>query len=206
MSISYASQKQTTEFIAQVVRALPSLDPDIMQGWIENPKSLREELAGVLCPPKVTIPIWTTLTLGTLKNADTACRCLKEVGCSIHRFGEGVIDRVDFSESEFKVKLVRVTPRELGLNDYALTHEVYDAAERHNLVRCPGEVGVQLCLVYCPTTNDSINIAMHGVWISEILGPVQFYIHSSQKQCVLGGISADKKHRIDEHFIFVDPR
>ncbi|MBI2096177.1 MAG: hypothetical protein HYT43_00905 [Candidatus Taylorbacteria bacterium] len=42
--------KQDREFQAQVLRALPLVEADVKQGWIENPKSLGRQLENVLCP------------------------------------------------------------------------------------------------------------------------------------------------------------
>lgn len=44
--------KQTARFISAVSANLPELDADVMQGWIQNPKSLQEILACALCPPR----------------------------------------------------------------------------------------------------------------------------------------------------------
>ncbi|MCC7004621.1 hypothetical protein IT397_01765 [Candidatus Nomurabacteria bacterium] len=43
---------QTARFLAAVTTCMPPIPSEIMQGWIENPKSLRNALAEALCPPE----------------------------------------------------------------------------------------------------------------------------------------------------------
>lgn len=42
---------QTAKFLGCVAQAMPEMPSDIMQGWIENPKSLKKILSEALCPP-----------------------------------------------------------------------------------------------------------------------------------------------------------
>lgn len=43
--------KQVAKLIARIAENLPEMSSDIMQGWIENPKSLKNALHRALCPP-----------------------------------------------------------------------------------------------------------------------------------------------------------
>lgn len=43
---------QERELLARTIRALPVMDSDVKQGWIENPASLGRILSRSLCPPK----------------------------------------------------------------------------------------------------------------------------------------------------------
>jgi hypothetical protein len=47
---------QTARFLAAVATCMPSLQGDVMQGWIDNPNALKKVLAGALCPPQVEEP------------------------------------------------------------------------------------------------------------------------------------------------------
>lgn len=47
---------QTARFLAAVATCMPSLQGDVMQGWIDNPKALKKALAGALCSPDVEKP------------------------------------------------------------------------------------------------------------------------------------------------------
>ncbi len=44
--------RQTAKFLAIVGENMPELSGDVMQGWIENPKSLQKALKDSLCPPE----------------------------------------------------------------------------------------------------------------------------------------------------------
>lgn len=51
MSKTYHTQ--TARFIAAIAEAMPiNIRADVMQGWIENPKALREALFEALCSPE----------------------------------------------------------------------------------------------------------------------------------------------------------
>ena len=41
---------QVAKLVARIAENLPEMSPDVMQGWIENPKALQKFLTG-LCPP-----------------------------------------------------------------------------------------------------------------------------------------------------------
>lgn len=43
----------TAKFLGCIAQAMPEMPSDIMQGWIENPKSLKKILSEALCPPEV---------------------------------------------------------------------------------------------------------------------------------------------------------
>lgn len=40
--------KQELELVARILENLPVMSPDVMQGWIENPKSLKQFLSGLV--------------------------------------------------------------------------------------------------------------------------------------------------------------
>jgi hypothetical protein len=42
---------QTAQFLASIAIHMPTIPPEVMQGWIENPTSLRQALDRALCPP-----------------------------------------------------------------------------------------------------------------------------------------------------------
>jgi len=47
--------KQDREFLARLLRALPTMDRNVKQGWIENLLSLSRALISALCPPVVKV-------------------------------------------------------------------------------------------------------------------------------------------------------
>ena len=149
MSKTYHTQ--TARFIAAIADAMPSdLSGELMQGWIENPKALRKVLSGALCPPQSesNFPIWKTVKVGTLNDVTTARQQLKAAGIKISKWGDDILGRVTFEDTEATLDLGRVSVKELGLETGATTAEVYAAAKRHGLSLCPAEVAPQLWLQY----------------------------------------------------------
>jgi hypothetical protein len=148
MSKTYHTQ--TARFIAAIADAMPSDVPaDVMQGWIERPKVLRKALTEALCPPHETnFQTWKQVTVGNLGNAKTARKQLKAAGIKIGNWGDDILGRATLEDAEATLDLVRVSVKELGLEDGATTAEIYAAAERHGLSLCPAEVAPQLWLQY----------------------------------------------------------
>ena len=146
MSKTY--HNQTARFIAAIADAMPSDVPaDVMQDWIENPEALRNALTEALCPPHETnFPTWKKVTVGNLGNAKKARKKLEIHGIKVSSWGDDILNRMEFEETETSIDLVRVSVKGLGLKDGATTAEIYAAAERHGLSLCPAEVAPQLWL------------------------------------------------------------
>lgn len=62
---------QTAKFLAKVAENMPALPADIMQGWIENPKALREVLEKNLMPVRENVQVSADIA-GTNSNIATA--------------------------------------------------------------------------------------------------------------------------------------
>ncbi len=52
MSNQNTYHNQTAKFLSTIAQSMPEVSADVMQGWIENPKSLQKTLAEALCPPE----------------------------------------------------------------------------------------------------------------------------------------------------------
>lgn len=50
MSKTNIYHHQTGKFLATIAQSMPEVSVDAMQGWIENPKGLKEALMVALCP------------------------------------------------------------------------------------------------------------------------------------------------------------
>jgi len=78
--------RQTAKFLAVIGENMPELSGDVMQGWIENPKSVQKVLKEAFCPPEVIseFKVWKTIKLGTgLKTADDFRKAIKHGGMKI---------------------------------------------------------------------------------------------------------------------------
>ena len=145
--------RQTAKFIATVCQNLPEISADVMQGWIENPKTLQKVLLNALCPPETTseLKAWKTIKLGTgLQTADDFRRALKDGGFRIGDRGNDILGKSAFTMAteETEVDLVVVSVAELGFETGAYCEGIYKRAQELELELCPPEVGPQLRLQY----------------------------------------------------------
>ncbi len=93
-----------------------------------------------------TFPTWKTVTVGNLGSAQEARKRLEDAGIRIGDWGDDILERATFEDTETPLDLVRVLVKELGLEDGATTAQIYAAAESHNLSLCPAEAAPQLWL------------------------------------------------------------
>ncbi len=93
-------------------------------------------------------PIWKTVTIGNLGDVKTARQRLKDSGIELCRDASFILETMTFNDTEVILDLVRVSAKELGLENCWRTEEIYAAAERHGLSLCPAEVAPQLWLTY----------------------------------------------------------
>ena len=154
------------EFVAQVIRALPSMDSEIKQGWIENPRGLSKVLAEVLSPPENTVefPVFKTIKLGTHKSVNDLRSSLKDNGNRISDWGDDILGRIALAESETEVTLHMATVKELTGKDWATNREINEAIRSKGYDLCPAEVGPQLRLQYSDQPN--------GEWIRVAMEPI----------------------------------
>ena len=142
--------KQTAKLIARIVENLPDMTPDVMQGWIENPRGLSRVLAEALCPPKevVEFPVWKTIKLGTHKSVDELRQSLRDNGFPISCRAGNILGKITLAETETEVTLHVATVEELTGKDVATNHEINQAIRQKGYDLCPAEVGPQLRLQY----------------------------------------------------------
>ena len=108
----------------------------------------REWVVTEVNPKLPAFPIWKTVTVGNFGNAETACQRLEECDISVGADAENILSRGTFEDTEGTLKLVLVTPKDLGLEYGATLLEVHVAARRCGLFLCPADVGPQLWLQY----------------------------------------------------------
>jgi len=159
--------RQLKKFIAMVLECLPELDSQTMQGWIENPKSLRKRLTEAL-QPILRFEVWKTIEIGTgLQNADAFCYALKDNGCRISDWAKDIMKKPAFAVSPEKVELnlVKVSVVELGFSSDATREEIYERAISMGLKLVPVEAGPQLRLQYPEQP--------YGEWLFMAMEPIK---------------------------------
>lgn len=92
------------------------------------------------------IQTWKTVAIGLLGSTETAHQQLNDAGVRISDLAMELLARTTFETIETSIELVRISVRELGLEDRATTAEVYAAGHRLGLSLCPAEVALQLLL------------------------------------------------------------
>jgi hypothetical protein len=144
MENSVKAIKQEREFIAQVLRALPELDPEVKQNWIENPRGLSKVLTEALCPPEdvIEFPVWKTIKLGTHKSVDDLRKSLKDNENRISGWGNEILSKTALAV------LHTATVKELTGKELATNREINEAIRLKGYDLCPAEVGPQLRLQY----------------------------------------------------------
>ncbi len=122
--------KQTAEFIATVAQNMPEMSPDIMQGWIENPKALQKLLAG-LNPPSngslLELKVWKTIKLGVGPTNADGFRChLKDNKMRIGDYANDILGKKEFtvSDKETELDLVVISVGELGFKRGATREQI----------------------------------------------------------------------------------
>jgi len=162
--------KQTAKFVGVIAQNLPDMSDDLMQGWIENPKSLQKVLKNVLCPPEAVpnFEVWKTIKLGMngLKTAEDFRKDIKDCGMKISGWAKDILGKSEFTAvtEETAVDLVKVTVAELGFKNGACRDRIYDRAKELGLELCPVEVGPQLRLQYKDQPNgERIRVGMEPI-------------------------------------------
>ena len=126
---------QTAKFLATVAQSMPELSGDVMQGWIENPKSLKKFLLG-LCPPvieQVLLRKITSVVVSGAKKfvADKASLKEANVGYTGSNFDEFFLGKMEENVADATLAIYRLEKnsldapirKELGEHEEtALTH------------------------------------------------------------------------------------
>jgi len=162
--------RQTAKLLAVIGENMPELSGDVMQGWIENPKSVQKVLKEAFCPPEATpkFEIWKTIKLGTgLKTADDFRKAIKNGGMKISNWADDILGKSGFTviTGETEVDLIKVTVAELGFKEGARRDQIYERAKELGLELCPPEVGPQLRMQYRDQPN--------GEWILIGMEPIR---------------------------------
>lgn len=181
--------KQDREFVAQVLRALPSMNSEIKQGWIENPRGLSKVLSEALCPPENTVEftVFKTIKLGTHKLVNDLRQSLKDGGNRIGKWGNDILGKITLAESEMEVTLHVATVKELTGKDWATNREINEAIRSKGYDLCPAEAGPQLRLQYSDQPNGEwIRVAMEPISASD--GDLNvFHVAHDDGECWLNG-------------------
>jgi len=163
--------KQTAKLIARIAENLPDMDEDVMQGWIENPKSLQRALKEVLCPPSErTWKTWKTIKLGTFNSVDEIRKALKAGGFTVNDRSNDILGKPAFtmSNTEQDVELVNVSVEELGFKDGTRYTDICKRALELGLDYCPAEVGPQLRLQFKDQPKGTyVVVAMKTITVSD---------------------------------------
>ena len=89
-----------------------------------------------------------TIRLGIHRNVNGLRNALKEIGCKISHYADGILDQLTFTVSpiETEVDLMIVTLANLGFSKGAICKDIYDKAIMLGLSLCPPEVGPESLL------------------------------------------------------------
>jgi len=145
-----AMSTQTAKLVARIAENLPDMSTAQMQGWIENPKRLKQVLS-VLAEVPSDPKAWKRITLGTgIKDADGFRKAINDSGMRVGDWANDILGKTAFSVATKKkdVDLVVVSVEELGFKDGARLKDIYAAAKKRGLELCPNEVGPELRLQY----------------------------------------------------------
>jgi hypothetical protein len=203
--------RQTAKFLAVVGENMPELSGDVMQGWIENPKSVQKVLREAFCPPEATFKfeIWKTIKLGTgLKTTSdfrhALCTELFWFGGYVNEMIEKLASKVATEKTE--VDLVKVTVAELGFKKGARYGQIWERARELGLEPCSPEVGPQLRLQYQDQPNEEmIIVVMTAITVTL---PAIFVVERRHPGLWLTSIdiSSDSFWDADYRLVFVRPR
>lgn len=168
--------KQTAKFIAVVCENTPPLASEMMQAWIQNPIALQRALKSALDVDLVggEVPraqVWKELPIGGRSTLDllqmlddddfvgTGCKALLE---EVHdQYEQGPAPRQ-------KVKLVRISVKELGFIKPVTFRKILERAEELGLALCPPIVAPHLRLEYDnQPENEELYVACTPIKNSE---------------------------------------
>ena len=110
---------------------------------------------------KNKFPIWKTIQIGGV----TKEHLLNQMSSmNITTYARELLDKIEFSKNKTKVDLVRISVRDLELEDYPTTDQIYNKAQELGLELCPAEVGPNLRVQYKDQPiNEWIYVAMKQI-------------------------------------------
>ncbi|MFA5087260.1 MAG: hypothetical protein WC470_03110 [Candidatus Paceibacterota bacterium] len=147
---------------------MPALSANVMQGWIENPQSLKRVLAEALLPPPQEFEVWKTVKIGTFQNVDAIRETLRKENVLVQKYANSMLQEIPLTTSEIEINLVSRSVAELGFKDGAEYEDICQRAKEIGLELCPAEVGPQLSRGY--NGQVELIIAMEPIYGN---GPVR---------------------------------
>jgi hypothetical protein len=163
MNVKTYSNGQIRQFLATVIVNMPEIPSDVMQGWIQNPKSLKRVLSEALLPPQ-KFEIWRTIRIGGFRNADEVRKAIKNAGMNIGNYANDILGKIPLATSETDVNIVLLSVADLGFKNGAEYGKICSRAKELGLELCPAEVGSQLRLQYKDQPN--------GEWLIVAMKPI----------------------------------
>jgi hypothetical protein len=124
---------------------------DVLQNQPRLKKAPSADRPQILIKSAVDVPVWKTITIGTLANFFALSNALDAVGCGIGNSANEILGRPTFTLSDMKanVELLAVSAAELGFQtDTALLADIYARAKHLGFGLAAAEVGPQLRLQY----------------------------------------------------------
>ncbi|MGM0482478.1 MAG: hypothetical protein ACQEP6_01280 [Patescibacteria group bacterium] len=189
---------QEAKLIARIADNLSEIESDIMEGWIDNPKTLQRVLREALCPQKI-FPTWAQIKFG---GHDSIGALIKDLELEKIRVSSTVCDMAcNFATSpEREIELVAPTVRELGFNEPARFKEVAQRAREFGLKLAPKEATFYVALQMGDRADRD-----------EILIFVTDNVNGLGDGCAVFGFARDQRSkflvsaRIDDPEIRVEP-
>ncbi len=161
--------RRTVKFLKVICSEMPDIPEEIMEGWIKNPKAVKQALGNVFCPPQEKgskFNVWKTIMLGTgIKNVKDFQRILLYKPMKIQKSVYDIFQDPNFKVATemIELNLVRVSLFDLGFNDsfqYLRFSQICDRAKELGLDLCPLEVGFQFVLQSWNLDYENTVIAM----------------------------------------------
>ncbi|MFH1956553.1 MAG: hypothetical protein ABIJ28_02825 [Patescibacteria group bacterium] len=169
------AQGQVLEFGAAVLKALPrSIDANVMQGWIENPKNLQDVLKKVLCPfennewREESGVIYFSVTSDGTSGQDWIKR-LESNGFQVSDWAKSILHSLDFKPTSGVTTEIAILKGSLFSDSNRTTRNIYAEADRRNLTKPNAEVG---CLIREKFSDKEIK-AMGLWWIVVMHEPIK---------------------------------
>jgi len=151
-------QTQINKFHGVILQNLPEIPEDIMQRWIENPRSLQQFLSGLV--PSVNSSATEFKVFKPLKlragmdaksyRANIKGRKVDGQRMDIGDYANDILGKPEFTvvTEETEIDLVNVSVKELTGKNKAPLKEVFAQAMARGLQLCPNQVGPELRLQY----------------------------------------------------------
>ncbi|MBU1160085.1 hypothetical protein KKD04_02810 [Patescibacteria group bacterium] len=169
------AQGQVWEFGAAVLKALPrSIDANVMQGWIEDPKNLQDVLKKALCPPENNQwrerdgVIYFFVTSDNTTGPDWIKR-LESKGFQVSKWAKDLLRSPDFKPTSGVTTEIAVLKGILFSDNDRITKKIRAEAEKINLSKPNAETA---CLIRERFSDKEIE-EMGLYWIVTMHEPIK---------------------------------